>query len=85
MAQFRIQCRGRFVKQHHFRLNDQRPGNGYTLLLTSREFRRIVIGTFAQPDAIQKRHCLFTRCGFALLTYANRAKHHIFQRGEMWE
>ncbi len=33
--QLGIECRSRFVEQHHFRLHGERTGNGHTLLLTA--------------------------------------------------
>ena len=36
-AQFQIEGAQRFVKQKHFGMIDQRPGDGHTLLLTAGE------------------------------------------------
>ena len=51
---FRIQCRGGFVKKHHFRIHAQGTDNGNTLLLTAGELIGVSICPIRQTDAIQQ-------------------------------
>ena len=41
LAQLFVQRAQRFVHQHQLRIKDQRAGQGYTLLLATRELRRV--------------------------------------------
>ena len=52
--QRRVQVRERFVEQQRRRLRSERPGQGDTLLLASRQRGRGAIAEPAQPDAVER-------------------------------
>ena len=51
-----IEIAGRFVGEQHFRLADERSGNGDALLLSARKLAGKVIAPLAQPDFFQSLH-----------------------------
>ena len=48
---FRVECRGRLVKQHDIRVHRERARNGDSLLLTAGKLRRIAVRLVRQTDA----------------------------------
>jgi len=46
VAQFRVQRRGRFIEEHQFWRNRQRPRNRHALLLTAGQLPWVVSGAF---------------------------------------
>ncbi len=54
LAQLLVQRAQGFVHQHQLRLEHQRPGEGNTLLLATRELRRIAIAETLQLDHRQR-------------------------------
>ena len=85
MAQLRVECGRRLIKQHHFRFDRQGAGNRHTLLLTAGELGREVVRTFCQADFRQQIFCQRFRRRFAGTAHAQWAKHHVFQRRQVRE
>ena len=60
-----VEITRRLIGQYEFRISDHGTGNGYTLLLTTRELLRIVLGTVTDVHALQ--HIVHHLLAFGLL------------------
>src|SRR3954469_20169462 len=80
---FRIESRGRFIKQHDLGLHAESTRDRNTLLLTARELSRILLGllTNAHPLEIFSRGRL--RIGLADTARANGREHAVLQDRHM--
>ncbi|MNP26511.1 hypothetical protein D3C76_1193700 [compost metagenome] len=81
--EFRVQCRGRLIEQHDFRLHRQGPGDGHALFLSARQARRILIELAGQAYFRQVFHCQFTSGFFAEALEFYRAKGNVFIHGQV--
>ena len=61
----RVEVTGRFVGKDKLRIGYHGTGNGYTLLLTTRELLRLVLGTVADVHALE--HIVHHLLAFGLL------------------
>ena len=52
---FRVESGGRFIKQHRDRVHRQRPADGDSLLLPTRELRREFVRLIHQTHSFEKR------------------------------
>jgi len=82
--QLRVECRGRFVEQHHLRLHRQRPGNRHPLLLAAGEKRRVLIGDARrQANLVQITAGAVFRFLFAATEHPARGHGDVFQHGHV--
>ena len=87
----RVERGGRLVEQHDLGFHRQRAGNGHSLLLSTREARRIFIGFLPDTDLFQQGTGLGFALGLAALAHdflrqAQVLKHgHVREQVEMLE
>ena len=81
----RIECRGRLVEQHDLRFHAQRAGNRHTLLLTTGELPRVLVGLLGNAHALEEMHGDFLGLALGHLAYPHRRQGAVLQHGEMRE
>ncbi|MNE42051.1 hypothetical protein D3C80_1361570 [compost metagenome] len=82
---FRVQRRGRFVKQHDDRVHGQGAGNRHTLLLTTGELARVLFRLVAKTDALKQRQPLLGRFRFAATEYLALGNGQVLGDGQVRE
>ncbi len=76
---FRIEGRGRFIKEHDIRLHAQCTGNGYTLLLSTRELGRVSMCLLHEIHALQHGKGAFLGLLLAALLQLDGCQHEVVQ------
>ncbi|MNF49393.1 hypothetical protein D3C84_306640 [compost metagenome] len=84
-AELRVQRRGHFVEQHHFRPHRQGPGDGHSLLLASGQLRGIVVQLVAQADHVQQLDAALAGLGLAQAEHLDRCLHDVLQGAHVRE
>ncbi len=80
---FRVQRRGRLVKQHDFRLHAQGTCNGHALLLSARELSGIFVGLLWNTYTLQILHGQLLSLGLGLATNPHRPQSQVFHHGQV--
>ena len=70
-----VQISGRFIGQNQVRFVNDRTGDCYALLLSSRQGRRIAVDPLFQSDSLNRFESPLTTLG---LTIEFQREHHIF-------
>ncbi|MNL25590.1 hypothetical protein D3C87_1470750 [compost metagenome] len=84
-AQFRVQRRSHFVKQHDFRPHGQGAGNRHPLLLPAGQLRRVVPQLAAQPHQFQQIRRAFPCFGGFHAQHLHRRLDDVLQRRHVRE
>src|SRR5450830_127347 len=82
---FRVECRGRFVEQHDFWLHAQGTGNCHTLLLTTGQLARELVGLLRDTHALQVMHGDLFRLALGHLAHPHRCQGAVLQDGQVRE
>src|SRR5690606_34505415 len=78
-----IKRRRGLVEQHQLRTYGQRARYCHTLLLTTRQLPRIVVGFLGQTYLVEQGPGLFTSLAAGCSTRVHRSEHDVFKRGKL--
>ena len=75
----RVQSGGDFVQQQNFRVHNQRPDDGDSLLLSAGQLPGVVVAAVCQPHPLQQGHGLLLRLGPLPLLHLHGGQQKVFQ------
>ena len=84
-SKLRVKCRSRFIKEQNVRIHTKCPCNGYPLLLSTRELRRICIFLIFKTHLFKQVSCMSVNFFFISFLNPYRCICNILHYRMMWE